>query len=208
MSNLRVIVLEDHPLVRQAIADQLVARGCDVVFSGVSVREALDTIEHSKIDCVVMDLDLGEGHPQITSVADVSATGVPVVIMTAFATLPTVHAALAAGARGFVSKEAEVDEFHAAIDAAVRGERYLSPDLHDDRGEHLPAPGLSEQERRAIALFASGMKMSDVSEHMGVSLHTAKEYVKRARVKYAKAGKSASTKTALYHVARQDGLLP
>lgn len=208
MSNRRVVVLEDHPLVRQAMVDQVSAHDCDVVYAGASVAEGLAACVASPVDCVIMDLDLGAGHPEIASVATVAASGVPVVIMTAFATSATVHAALSAGAQGFVSKEAEVGEFLAAIDAAVAGQQYLSSSLAEEPRARPTAPALSEQERRAIALYASGLKMSEVSQHMGVSLSTAQEYVKRARAKFAKAGKPASTKTALYHVARKEGLLP
>lgn len=208
MSNRRVVVLEDHPLVRQAMVDQVSAHAFDVVYAGASISEALACVTDDAVDCIIMDLDLGAGHPEIASVATVAATGVPIVIMTAFATPGTVHAALAAGAKGFVSKEAEVEEFLAAIEAAIAGQQYLSSPVDPTQISRPTAPALSEQERRAIALYASGLKMSAVSQHMGVSLSTAQEYVKRARAKYAKAGHPAPTKTALYHIARKDGLLP
>ena len=208
MSNRHVIVLEDHPLVRQAMVDQVSSHDCEVVYAGASAKAAIETTTSTKVDCIVMDLDLGAGHPEIASVAEVSATGVPVIIMTAFATPATVSAALTAGAQGFVSKEAETDEFLEAIDAAIAGEQFISSTLRNSGLLRSDRPQLSEQERRAIALYASGLKMAAVSQHMGVSLSTAQEYVKRARAKYAKAGRPAPTKTALYHVARQEGLLP
>jgi DNA-binding CsgD family transcriptional regulator len=68
-------------------------------------------------------------------------------------------------------------------------------------------PTLSDQERRALQLYASGLKMTAVAHTMNVSPHTAKEYIARVRAKYAAAARPARTKTDLYREAVRDHLL-
>jgi DNA-binding CsgD family transcriptional regulator len=69
-------------------------------------------------------------------------------------------------------------------------------------------PGLSAREAEVVRLFASGMKLAAVGRQLGVSTHTAKEYLDRARRKYADVGRPARTRTELYIEAVADGLLP
>ena len=69
------------------------------------------------------------------------------------------------------------------------------------------AVNLSQKEREALALYASGLKLDAVADAMGISRSTASEYVQRARKKYTKAGISLPTKTDLYRQAQKDGLL-
>ena len=66
---------------------------------------------------------------------------------------------------------------------------------------------LSDQERLALSLYASGLKMTTVARRMDVSVTTAQEYIKRVRAKYTKAGQAVSTKTDLYRIAKKRGLI-
>ena len=113
------------------------------------------------------------------------------------------------GVKGYVSKQAESATFIEAVAATLRGEDYSSPEvisaLLSAKGSEVK---LSDQERRAMVLYASGMKMTSVARQMGITPGTADEYIKRVRVKYRKAGISVSTKTDLYRVAKSEGLIP
>ena len=112
------------------------------------------------------------------------------------------------GAAAFVSKNAEPDALHEAIRATMDGRQYMSPDiaialLSDDSTN----VDLSKQERQALSLYASGMKLEAVALSMEISRSTASEYIQRARKKYTKAGINLPTKTDLYRQAQKDGLL-
>jgi DNA-binding transcriptional regulator LsrR (DeoR family) len=69
-------------------------------------------------------------------------------------------------------------------------------------------PGLSAQEKQALSLYASGLKLDAVARSMNLSRSTASEYIQRARKKYIKVGVNLPTKTDLYRQAQKDGLLP
>lgn len=211
VSQPRFVILEDHPLVREALAERLVRHLGDVdfVYTGDSVSAALAAIEGRGVDCVVMDLDLGDSVSPIVNVVSLAETGAPVLIVSALGDGVTIRAAFTAGVIGFLSKSAEPEEFVAAIEAALRGDKYTSAEAAAAMlADSDSLVDLSDQERRAMVLYASGLKMRAVARHMGVSESTAREYIRRLRVKYEKAGAPLPSKTELYRMAQREGILP
>ena len=211
VSQPRFVILEDHPLVREALAERLVRHLGDVdfVYTGDSVSAALSAIEVRGVDCVVMDLDLNDSVSPIVNVVSLAETGAPVLIVSALGDGVTIRAAFTAGVIGFLSKSAEPEEFVAAIEAALRGDKYTSAEAAAAMlADSDSLVDLSDQERRAMVLYASGLKMRAVARHMGVSESTAREYIRRLRAKYEKAGAPLPSKTELYRMAQREGILP
>jgi len=211
VSQPRFVILEDHPLVREALAERLVRHLGDVdfVYTGDSVPAALAAIERRGVDCVVMDLDLNDSVSPIVNVVSLAETGAPVLIVSALGDGVTIRAAFTAGVIGFLSKSAEPEEFVAAIEAALRGDKYTSAEAAAAMlADSNSLVDLSDQERRAMVLYASGLKMRAVARHMGVSESTAREYGRRLRAKYEKAGAPLPSKTELYRMAQREGILP
>lgn len=205
------MVLEDHPLVREALAGQLVSRIRDsrISYSGANVASAIDVIAVEGADCIVVDLDLNDGRSPLQNVEALTGTDVPVLIVSALGEPSTIKACLLAGAIGFVSKQAETDELIMAVQHALAREPYTSTEV----AAALMTSGtvtvhLSDQERRAMTLYASGLKMRTVARQMGVTEGTAQEYIKRVRTKYLRAGTPIPTKTDMYRKAQAEGLLP
>ena len=93
--------------------------------------------------------------------------------------------------------------------ATLAGEPSTSRDVAAilTSGEELAVP-LTERERTAMVLYASGLKIDAVARRMDVKPATAQEYIKRVRSKYLKAGTSVATKTDLYRQAQAEGLVP
>lgn len=211
VSQPRFVILEDHPLVREALAERLVRHLGDVdfVYTGDSVSAALAAIEGRGVDCIVMDLDLGDSVSPIVNVVSLAETGAPVLIVSALGDGVTIRAAFTAGVIGFLSKSAEPEEFVAAIEAALRGDKYTSAEAAAAMlADSDSLVDLSDQERRAMVLYASGLKMRAVARHMGVSESTSREYIRRLRAKYEKAGAPLPSKTELYRMAQREGILP
>ncbi len=211
VSQPRFVILEDHPLVREALAERLVRHLGDVdfVYTGDSVSAALTAIEERGVDVVVMDLDLNDSVSPVVNVVSLVETGARVLIVSALGDGVTIRAAFTAGVIGFLSKSAEPEEFVAAIDAALRGEKYTSAEAAAAMlADSDSLVDLSDQERRAMVLYASGLKMRAVARHMGVSESTAREYIRRLRAKYEKAGAPLPSKTELYRMAQREGILP
>jgi two-component system nitrate/nitrite response regulator NarL len=207
----RIVLLEDHPLVREALVDRLRAHLGDVTiaYAGQSVPDALAAIDADGADCAILDLDLSDARSPVANVLAFADTQVPILIVSALGDPVTIRASLLAGASGFVSKQDESEQFIEAVQATLRGEQYTSPEvataLLSATSTSVP---LSDQERRAMVLYASGLKMRAVARRMGVTEGTAQEYIKRVRSKYLKAGTPVPTKTDMYRMARSEGLVP
>jgi len=205
-----VCILEDHPMMREFLSQQVSAhdRDIDIVYSGASITEAATQVRNQPADCVILDLDLGDGSDLRANLREMVATGSPVLIVSAAASPRLIQDAITGGAQGYVSKQCEPEEFDRAFSAVLEGRTYVSPDLAARLA--VPEVGdvkLSPQERRALTLYASGMKLESVARTMGVQVGTAKEYIRRVREKYTAAGDPLPSKVDLYRKAHEEGLL-
>jgi two-component system, NarL family, nitrate/nitrite response regulator NarL len=218
--------VDDHPIIRDSVASWVGAVGDDTGGNGtggndtggygIRVVGTAATVaallagpgRHAHV--VLLDLDLGDGTTVEENVAAIVAAGPSVLILSASGRPPAVRAAIRAGALGYAVKDEPAAEIRAAIREVAAGRDWISPRLAyilatDDAPDR---PALSEQERRALQLYATGMPMKSVARRMAISEETVKQYVQRVRQKYARAGRSAPTKLELYHRAVEDGHIP
>ena len=204
------ILLEDHPLVLESLRNQIAQHleGANFVYEGASIEDALAAHAVTPARAAIVDLDLGDDRSPIDVVTALVDASVPVLVVSAMADPTIVQQVMFAGADGFVSKRAEITQLGEAIDAVLRGDSYVSPEL---AGAMVSRPAssvtLSEQEQKALVLYASGLKLDSVARRMNVAPSTVKSYLDRVRDKYREAGIEARTKTSLYKVARDEGLL-
>ena len=207
----RVMVIDDHPLLREAIRSRVlqVAPDAEFAYVGSSIADALAVHAAEPVDCTILDLDLGDGRSPVVNTSDLVSAECRVLIVSALADAATVRAALRAGALGFVSKQADTDEFEESFRLTVEGTPSTSRDVAAilSSDETLSVP-LSERERTAMVLYASGLKIDAVARRMNVKPATAQEYIRRVREKYSRAGTAVPTKTDLYRRARAEGLVP
>ena len=167
-----VVILDDHPLVRDSIASSLVASLPDVTvaYAGASVRDAVACSRAGGVDCAILDLDLGDGRSPAASTAELSAQGVAVVIVSAHDQPPLVQEAVAAGARAYVPKRALADELPRAVVALLDGIRYRTPDFATVLVPTPDAlPGLDATRERALVLYAAGLPVTAIAQRLGVT---------------------------------------
>ena len=181
----------------------------EIVYAGASIAEAETVIQSGGADLVILDLDLNDGRSPVVNVAAIADLGVPVIVVSALGDPATIRACLSAGVLGYVSKQARPEEVLQALQAALHGAQTMSPEVASAL-LHQPDDqlSLSDQERRAMVLYASGLKMESVARRMNVSRTTAEEYIKRVRAKARKAGTPLPTKTDMYRMAQRSGMLP
>ena len=210
MAGRRIAIVEDHPLMLRALSSNLALHLPDTefIYQGKSISDALSAITLSGCDLVLLDLDLGDGIPPIQNLEKLLATGAPVLIVSALAEQFLVRQALTNGASGFISKNANEAKLIDAVKSIISGENYMSADIATILLSDKTDPGLSAQEKQALSLYASGLKLDAVARSMNLSRSTASEYIQRARKKYTKVGVNLPTKTDLYRQAQKDGLLP
>ena len=210
MAGIRIAILEDHPLMLRALSANLALQLPDIefIYQGKSIADATSVISAGGCDLALLDLDLGDGIPPIQNLEKLLATGTPVLIVSALAEQFLVRQALTNGASGFISKNANEATLLDAVKSIISGENYMSADIATILLSDKTDPGLSVQEKQALSLYASGLKLDAVARSMNLSRSTASEYIQRARKKYIKVGVNLPTKTDLYRQAQKDGLLP
>lgn len=202
-------------MMREALAHNIVLYSPDskIIYNGISIEEFLSSefissAAHHTPTLAILDLDLGDDSEPVENLNKLIAQNIAVIVVSALAKTQIVRLMLRSGAAAYVSKNAEPEALRDAISATINGKQYMSPDiavalLADDD----IAVNLSQKEREALSLYASGMKLEAVAKAMEISRSTASEYIQRARKKYTKAGIALPTKTDLYRQAQKDGLL-
>ncbi len=161
-------------------------------------------------DVILLDLDLRDESTVERNVAAILAAGPAVLVLSASEKPVAVRTAMRAGALGYAFKSEQTGQIQEAIREVAAGRAWISPRLAtifatDDAADR---PALSQQEARALQLYATGMPLKSVARKMTISDETVKQYLGRVREKYALAGRAAPTKLELYHRAVGDGYLP
>jgi two-component system, NarL family, nitrate/nitrite response regulator NarL len=206
-----IAAVDDHPIVLHSVASWIAAGEGDIrVVGAVATVDDLLAGPGRSADVILLDLDLGDGTTVERNVAAILAAGPAVLVLSASDRPVAVRAAIRAGALGYVLKSEEASQIRAAIREVAAGRDWISPRLAyilatDDAADR---PALSQQETRALQLYATGMPMKSVARKMTISDETVKQYLGRVREKYARAGRAAPTKLELYYRAVEDGHLP
>jgi len=115
---------------------------------------------------------------------------------------------MSSGARGFFPKNGAISELRDGVLTVIAGQIYISPSVAENINSKLKDQvKLSDRERTALALYASGLTMDQVAISMKIASSTANEYIDRSRAKFRAAGKAARTKVDLRRLAAEEGLL-
>jgi DNA-binding NarL/FixJ family response regulator len=180
---IRVVLADDHPVVRAGLAALLSSlEGIEVVATASTGREAIREIVASRPDVAVLDLQMPEmdGISTIRELARV-APSVAVLVLTMFDDDDSVVAAMRGGARGYLVKGAEQDEIARAIRAVASGEAIFGPGVAHRVLGFLAAParpadhafpGLTAREREVLDLLADGLGNAAIATRIGIAPKT------------------------------------
>jgi two-component system, NarL family, nitrate/nitrite response regulator NarL len=181
-----VLIADDHPLFRQAIARVIADRpDLELVAEATDGRAALEKIRELQPDVAVIDVRMPEldGSDVLVALRQ-EGLRTNVVFLSAFLDAKTVYDAVAAGANAYLSKEAETDEIVTAILAAARGETILGPEVQTGlaeqirfREENESRPRLSEREHEVLRLIAEGLSAPEIGERIHLSTATVKTHL-------------------------------
>jgi DNA-binding NarL/FixJ family response regulator len=212
---IRVFLVDDHAVVRRgmrAFFDMF--DDIEILGEAADGRAALDELavlaaRQNLPDVVLMDLLM----PRLDGVAATTAIkglypSVEVVALTSFSEAERVHLALAAGAAGYLLKDAEADEVVAAVRAACRGEVHLDPVVARKLTRSLVTPqqtvtALTRREREILVLVAQGGSNRDIARALVISERTAGTQVSNVLTKL---GLTSRTQAALWAI--REGLVP
>jgi two-component system, NarL family, nitrate/nitrite response regulator NarL len=194
-SRIRVLLVDDHPVVRMGISSCL-ARHPHLVVVGEAADglEALAKARALLPDIVLLDIDL----PQMSGlvVADVLRKELPnikVLILSMYQRADYLPRILQSGARGYVLKETSPEELAKAIETVIAGECYFSPavarlalnQLVQGNGNAPDAAALTNREREVLVLVAEGLSNKEIANNLSIGVRTAETHRERIMRKLA-----------------------
>jgi DNA-binding NarL/FixJ family response regulator len=181
---IRVLVVDDHPIVRQGLVSVLGDEDdLEVVGEASSGREALARVQRLRPDVVLLDLEMPdldgvETIPQLLTLRP----GLGIVVFTAYDTDEFVLGAVRAGARGYLLKGASAEEIARGIRAVHAGGSYLEPRVTSKLIAEVSSPRrgtlvLSAREREVLRLVADGLPTKQISASLSITERTVKFHV-------------------------------
>jgi two-component system response regulator DevR len=207
---IRVFVVDDHELIRRGLRDLLDAEDdISLVGEAGTVRDALDGVEATLPEVVLLDLRLPDGDGTEVCRAVVSAhPDVRCVVLTSFADDREIMDVLQAGATGYVMKSAGAGEILKAIHEAAAGRSIIDPTITGRLLDRIREPDadplapLTPQERRVLALVAEGHSNREIAARLGLAEKTVKNHVSNLLAKLQLANR---TEAALFGVRALHG---
>jgi len=209
----RVAIVEDHLLHRRRTEDLIAAQsGLRVVSSCETLVEFVDWLRNTDVrsrpHILILDLVVDRGRDADPAlVRQIVDSGIRVLVFSAMASVPLVRSILRSGVSGIVGKRDSEDDVIAAIWAVLKRGQWITPELANVMATDSSRPALSDQEERALILYASGLSLDAVAAALNVKRETAKTYLERVKRKYAAAGRPVRTKVDLHREALRDSLI-
>ena len=188
MDKVAILIADDHPLFRKGLRALLASMpNVELVGEATTGAEAVRLAEELQPDVVLMDLQMPEGGGLMATrrIVDTSPH-IRVLIVTMFEDDDSVFAAMRAGARGYVLKDADDEDISRAILAVGRGEAIFSPAIATrlmtffnarPTTAAVPFPDLTESERAVLRLMAQGLNNDTIAQRLSLSPKTVRNYV-------------------------------
>jgi len=208
---IRILLVDDHPVVRDGLAAILTSEeDFRVVGQASTGQEALQLADDGQAtDVVILDVRL----PDMTGIALCStlrqrSPRIRAIVFTSFPSDVTMLEAFAAGAKGFLAKESHVDSLRQAVRTVAEGGTFIDPRLAHKlvvlatKGRRAKGPfGLTMQEMRVLELVPRGLSNAQIGRELGISEQTIKTHLYSAMRKLG-----VSNRTEAASLARREGL--
>jgi len=200
---IRVLIVDDHPMVAQGIQSVLESFD-ELKIIGVlnNGRAVVDQLEELNPDVILMDLNMPEmGGLTATEMVIERRPGTRVLVLTMHDSPEYISSALAHGAMGYVLKDVPTEEIKLAIDAVMRGEKYLctgaagslEPKTNDAR------EALTSREQTVLLQLAQGDSNKDVAKELEISVRTVETHRKNIKRKLGISSTAGLTRYAMEH---------
>lgn len=202
MDEITLIVVDDHPVVRDGLQGMLSGQpDIDVVGEAVNGREAVEMALRLQPDVILMDLRM----PEMDGVAAIEGIlaeqpEANILVLTTYDSDEDIVRAMEAGATGYLLKDAPRQELFRAVRAAARGESVLAPTVAARLMDYMRSPNeetLSPREVAVLSLVAQGASNRQVGEELHISVATVKTHLVHIYEKLGVDNRTAAVTAAL-----------
>jgi two-component system NarL family response regulator len=180
-TNIRVLIVDDHSIIRQGLAT-IINRDPEmtVIAQAEDGRQAIDLFREYQPDVTLMDLRM----PQMAGVEAITAICAEfkparIIVLTTYNGDEDIYRGLQTGAQGYLLKDAKPNELLNAIRTIHRGQQYIPPSVGAKLVQRMSNPELSERELEVLRLMAQGMSNLDISTALSIGESTVKSHVNR-----------------------------
>ena len=178
-SSIRILIVDDHPVVRAGLASMLSTQAeLEIIGSASSGKEALVVIEQNRPDVILLDLRMpGMTGVELLLALKAAGVSVRVVILTNYETDEDIYRAVQAGAQGYLLKNTSLQEMVGAIRAVHAGKRYIPRHIASRLAERMVRTDLTARELEILKLLAKGPTNKQIGQALGISEHTVRNHV-------------------------------
>ncbi|HEY9626914.1 MAG TPA: response regulator transcription factor [Coleofasciculaceae cyanobacterium] len=178
-SPIQILIVDDHPIVRNGLALMVkYESGMETLAEASSGAEAIEQFRRYQPDVTLMDLRLGDMNGvEVIAAIRQDFPKARIVILTTYDTDEDIYRGLQTGAKGYILKDAPLDELLKAIRTVHAGQQYIPPEVGAKLAERLSQPQLSERERDVLQLMAQGKSNQDIADNLHITENTVKYHV-------------------------------
>lgn len=187
----RVVVVDDHPVVRRGISATFAEESdFEVVGEGACADDAIALAKDKRADLILLDVTMPGGGVEAAAAISKMRPDAAIIMLSIREDLTTVRAALRAGAHGYISKGVAGDDLISSARRVMAGERYVSPELaarlisEGSQSQDTSAAGhvalraaLTQRERQVFDLLGEGLSNQEIATRVGLSENTVKHYM-------------------------------
>ena len=199
MKNIRVLIADDHAIVRHGLCALLgTERGIEVVGETKDGNEAVARTKQLAPDVVIMDIVMPrKDGVEATEEIRAAVPSAKIVVLTSFGTSDKISRAIEAGATGALMKTAEDRELLSAIRTVASGGRVISPAVRKLISTDPPAPELTPRQLEILQAMARGLTNKDIAKMFGIRTDGVNEHVLAILAKLGAANRTEAVATAI-----------
>lgn len=203
-SIIRIMTVDDHPLVHEGIAALLADQpGMEIITNALSGREALEKYREFRPDVTLLDLRLGDmsGIDALIAIRG-EFPGARIIMLTMFEGDVEIQRAMKSGASAYLLKSMSSDTIVETIRRVHTGKKHIAPEIAAQLAEHLGEETLSPRETEVLRLVSGGNRNQDIAVKLFISEETVKIHVRHILEKL-----NASDRTQAVAIALRRGII-